>query len=179
MSEYPWDFENMVLRQHDQPCDCALCDEVHFQREMRKKRMKEIVNYCDKKHGPMNIGCAYCEIDQLREKIKKYESGQIIEAQDLHRQMQPLRQRDAVIADLKDECSQLRIALKQEEDASYQLHSALRSLNEHCFQLESRNDVLLAENTRLKEDNDTLREALTAEWVSLESLQRAADNAHD
>lgn len=72
MSEYPWDFENMVLGEHDQPCDCALCDEIHFNRAIRKKRMKEMINYCDKKHSPMNIGCAYCEIDKLREENERF-----------------------------------------------------------------------------------------------------------
>ena len=34
--------------------------------------MKEKINYCDKKHGPMNIGCAYCEIDKLREENERF-----------------------------------------------------------------------------------------------------------
>lgn len=40
MSEYPWDMENMVLAQHEQPCDCAICDEIHFNRESRRLRRK-------------------------------------------------------------------------------------------------------------------------------------------
>lgn len=40
MSEYPWDIENMMLAQHDQPCDCAICDEIHFNRETRRNRRK-------------------------------------------------------------------------------------------------------------------------------------------
>ena len=42
MSEYPWDFENNILAAHDQPCDCAICDEIHFQRLMRKKRRTDM-----------------------------------------------------------------------------------------------------------------------------------------
>lgn len=38
MSEYPWDIENMMLAQHDQPCDCAICDDIHRAREARKSR---------------------------------------------------------------------------------------------------------------------------------------------
>lgn len=40
MSEYPWDIENMMLGQHDQPCDCAICDEIYFNRETRRQRRK-------------------------------------------------------------------------------------------------------------------------------------------
>lgn len=40
MSEYPWDLENRMLHQHEQPCDCAICDEIHFQRESRRQRRK-------------------------------------------------------------------------------------------------------------------------------------------
>lgn len=42
MSEYPWGIENMMLAQHDQPCDCAICDEIHFNRESRRKERKSI-----------------------------------------------------------------------------------------------------------------------------------------
>ena len=66
MSEYPWDFENNILAAHDQPCDCAICDEIHFQREMRKKRRKEAAT-CDKVHKCAQVDCPYCEIDRLRE----------------------------------------------------------------------------------------------------------------
>ena len=40
MSEYPWDIENMMLAQHDQPCDCAICDEIHFNRETRRQKRR-------------------------------------------------------------------------------------------------------------------------------------------
>lgn len=40
MSEYPWDMENIILAQHEQPCDCAICDEIHFNRESRRLRRK-------------------------------------------------------------------------------------------------------------------------------------------
>lgn len=40
MSEYPWDMENMILAQHEQPCDCAVCDEIHFDRETRRNNRK-------------------------------------------------------------------------------------------------------------------------------------------
>lgn len=36
MSEYPWDMEEMFLAQHKQPCDCAICDDIHFNRESRR-----------------------------------------------------------------------------------------------------------------------------------------------
>ena len=41
MSEYPWDIENMMLEQHDQPCDCAICDEIQMNRAIRGSRMKD------------------------------------------------------------------------------------------------------------------------------------------
>ncbi|MDD2898971.1 MAG: hypothetical protein PHI31_09690 [Desulfuromonadaceae bacterium] len=40
MSEYPWDIENMMLAQHEQPCDCAICDEIHFNRETRRQKRR-------------------------------------------------------------------------------------------------------------------------------------------
>lgn len=40
MSEYPWDIENLMLAQHDQPCDCAICDEIHFNRETRRQKRR-------------------------------------------------------------------------------------------------------------------------------------------
>ena len=44
MSEYPWDMENMVLAQHDQPCDCAICDEIWYNREVRRNRKKNVLD---------------------------------------------------------------------------------------------------------------------------------------
>jgi len=40
MSEYPWDIENTMLAQHEQPCDCAICDEIHFNRETRRQKRR-------------------------------------------------------------------------------------------------------------------------------------------
>ena len=44
MSEYPWDIENMMLGQHDQPCDCAICDEIWYNREVRRNRRKNTLD---------------------------------------------------------------------------------------------------------------------------------------
>lgn len=66
MSEYPWDIENMILEQHNQPCDCAICDDIHMARAMRRKRREAAVN-CDKQHSCAQVECPYCEIDRLRE----------------------------------------------------------------------------------------------------------------
>jgi hypothetical protein len=65
MSEYPWDFENMMLAQHDQPCDCAICDEIHRAREARKSRgAKCFLN---------NDGTSDC--DRLRAALQKIARG--------------------------------------------------------------------------------------------------------
>lgn len=46
MSEYPWDIENMMLAQHEQPCDCAICDDIHMARLMRRKRREAVERDC-------------------------------------------------------------------------------------------------------------------------------------
>ena len=66
MSEYPWDIENMMLSQHDQPCDCLICDQIHMARAMRRKYRESVTN-CDKLHSCAQVDCPYCEIDRLRE----------------------------------------------------------------------------------------------------------------
>ena len=64
MSEYPWDIENMMLAQHNQPCDCAICDEIHRTREIRKGRgAKCFLN---------NDGTSDC--DRLRAEKERYEA---------------------------------------------------------------------------------------------------------
>ena len=66
MNEYPWYIENMMLSQHDQPCDCVICDQIHMAREMRRKYRRPVTN-CDKLHSCAQVDCPYCEIDRLRE----------------------------------------------------------------------------------------------------------------
>ena len=61
MSEYPWDIENMMLAQHDQPCDCAICDEIHMNRAIRKNR--------DAKCFMNNDGTSDC--DRLRAEVNQ------------------------------------------------------------------------------------------------------------
>ena len=160
MSEYPWDFENMVLEQHDQPCDCAICDEIHFQRLMRRKRREEMktsttlnpdlaatVNqYQDRKFGSMSVTDQLNrEIYRLREENERFK----VMYKGFENQFMAIRERDAVISDLKEECKQLRIALKQEEDCAFQINQDLSSMREHCCQLEDINERLSREVKRL------------------------------
>lgn len=65
MSEYPWDIEGMMLAQHNQPCDCAICDEIHRARAVRKSRgTKCFLN---------NDGTSDC--DRMREALRKIARG--------------------------------------------------------------------------------------------------------
>jgi SMC interacting uncharacterized protein involved in chromosome segregation len=70
VSSFPWDYENDILADHKQPCDCAICDEIHFQRLMRKKRRKEMET--EAVYGSMSVNEQLNrEIDRLKAEVER------------------------------------------------------------------------------------------------------------
>jgi predicted RNase H-like nuclease (RuvC/YqgF family) len=102
MSEYPWDIENMMLAQHDQPCDCAICDQIHFNRETRRRKRKE----------PAPPSPLYGKINELKCVIS-----------DLKREV---KEKDAEIIDCEDRILRCNQAWESATGASYPAHAAAK-----------------------------------------------------
>lgn len=111
MSEYPWDMENMVLAQHEQPCDCAICDEIYYNREVRRNRKKSVLDEVTRLKAALDVA-------ERQRDDKWIESGLLSE----------MRRNDLLNADIK----RLQQDLCMWQEMYNEIDSRLKVQQEKC-----------------------------------------------
>lgn len=130
-----------MLSQHNQPCDCAICDQIHFNRETRRKKRNE----------PAPPSPMYGEIDKLKannkalaaenEELKELNTKYLAEIRALHEK-------------LEEQVMSCNEAWMQATGGNYPSHTAkiIEALRQEIHDLES----VRAENAELRGINQSL-----------------------